>query len=300
MSVLITGASGSISQHLSHMLKKNDIEVKFLTANLNKTSEKQDIYYWNINRKEIDERAFEGVNCIVHLAGAGIANKRWTKDRKHILVQSRVEGARLIFNTIKRLNKTIKKYISAGAIGIFDENCMNADEQNMHGTDFMAELCKKWEDSLIPFQDAKIPTVLFRTGIVIDGQNGFYPHIARLANFYIAAVPGSGKQWVSWISKDDMVNMYYKAITDDTVRGIYNATAPNPVQLHQMIKKICENEKRPLWMPNIPEFVLRIIFGEMAQVILSSKHVLPVKWESENRTFKHNTLDKALKRAKLQ
>jgi uncharacterized protein (TIGR01777 family) len=294
MSVLITGASGSICKHLSHKLQKNDFEVKFLTANLNKTSEKQNIYYWNIDKREIDDRAFEGVNYIVHLAGAGIANQSWTKERKRVLVQSRVGGAALLLDTIKRLNKTIKKYISAGAIGIFDENCMNANEQSAQGSDFMATLCKEWENTIIPYQEHGISTTLFRSGIVIDQSSGFYEQIAKLAKYYIAAVPGSGKQWVSWISKDDMVDMYFKSITDDSVQGIYNATAPNPVQLKEMIKRICQNENRPLFLPNIPAFILKLIFGEMAQVILSSKHVIPSKWVSENRGFEHKLLSEAL------
>jgi len=294
MSVLITGASGAICKQLSHKLKKNNVHVNFLTANLNKTSDSQNIYYWNTEKMEIDDRAFDGVKHIVHLAGAGIADARWSKERKHILKQSRVGGAQLLLDSTKRLNKTIKKYISAGAIGIFDENIMQANEQSKQGSDFMAQLCKEWEESIIPFQEEGIPTTLFRTGIVLEKESGFYKQIAQLAKYFVAAVPGNGKQWVSWIGMEDMVDMYYAAITDESVQGTYNATSPNPVLLKEMIQGICKTEGKPLLLPNIPSFVLKLLYGEMAQVILSSKHVIPVKWQAENRTIKHKTLKEAL------
>ena len=232
------------------------------------------------------------------MAGAGIADKRWTKGRKHELEWSRTETSQLLFNKLKTLNKPIKKYISAGAIGIFKEGIIDAGENGKKGTDFIAELCKKWEKTLDPFKNEGIPTALFRTGIVLDKNSGFYKQMAQLSNFYAAAVPGSGKQWVSWIHMDDIVEMYYNAIVDDTVLGIYNGTAPRPVTLNEIIKSICKNEDRKLILPNIPPFVLKLLFGEMAQVILSSKKVLPNKWISENRTFKHQNLNEALKAIK--
>jgi hypothetical protein len=295
MSVLITGASGSICQSLSTELKELGLNVNLLTANLNKKSKQNNIYFWNPPENYIDLEAFEGVETIIHLAGAGIADKGWTRDRKEILLSSRVKTAELLATSIKTLNKPIKKYISAGAIGIYEEGIKGASEDGLKGNDFMANLCKDWESSAKLFQEMGIPTAIFRTGIVLDKNSGFYQKIAQLAKYYFAAIPGSGKQWVSWIHMEDMVKMYLEAVLKTEVSGIYNATAPEPVLLSEMIKGIARNENRSVVLPNIPPFVLKLIFGEMSQVILSSKHVLPEKWLKEGRSFMYNSLNSALK-----
>lgn len=294
MSVLITGASGAICQKLTAKLRANDIRVNLLTANLNKKSKQNNIYYWNTSENLIEEEAFEGVEHIVHLAGAGIADARWTKERKQVLHDSRVQTAELIFTTIKKLNKSIKKYISAGAIGIYKEGIKGATESDAQGTDYMASLCKDWENTTKLFEDEGIKTAVFRTGIVLDKNSGFYQQIAQLAKFYIAAVPGSGKQWVSWIHMDDIVNMYYDAIVHEDVLGTYNATAPQPESLNTVISAIAQNEKSKIWLPNIPPFVLKLLYGEMSQVILSSKHVIPQKWIDEGRMFNYSNLNQAI------
>ena len=294
MSVLITGASGAICQKLTAKLRANDIRVNLLTANLNKKSKQNNIYYWNTSENLIEDEAFESVEYIVHLAGAGIADARWTKERKQVLHDSRVQTAALIFKTIKKLNKSIKKYISAGAIGIYEEGIKGATESDTLGTDYMASLCKEWENTTKLFEDEGIKTAIFRTGIVLDKNSGFYQQIAQLAKFYLAAVPGSGKQWVSWIHMDDIINMYYDAIVHDDVLGTYNATAPQPESLNTVISAIAQNEKSKIWLPNIPPFVLKLLYGEMSQVILSSKHVIPQKWINEGRMFNYSDLNKAI------
>lgn len=288
MIVLITGASGSICKKLSAKLHENNHQVKFLTANLNKTSKTPNTFYWNIQTKQLDLEALRDVEVVVHLAGANIAKSRWTRDRKELLLDSRVETSRLLANGFKSLNKNIKKYISASAIGYFEENIMHANENSAAGSDFMATLCNKWEQSVCLFDDIAKSQTIFRTGIVLDPDSGFYTEIAKLAKYYLAAIPGSGKQWVSWISMDDMVDMYYEAIINPEVTGTYNGTAPNPTSLSSLIKGIAKNEKKRIILPNIPSFLLKLIFGQMSQVILSSKHVLPSKWIAEGRTFKHH------------
>jgi uncharacterized protein (TIGR01777 family) len=294
MSVLLTGASGAICKKLALQLTENNFDVKFFSANLNKTSESPNIFYWDHHKNQIDPRAFEGVDTIVHLAGAGIANTRWTRDRKQELLESRTKTARLLFNESQRLNKKIKKYISASAIGIYPDGAINASENYNYGNDFMAKLCIEWEKTLSYFNEQDIQTVALRTGIVLDKNSGFYGQIAQLAQYYVAAIPGSGKQWVSWISMDDIVAMYYQAIVDDSVEGTYNATAPHPERLGNVIKSICKNEGKSLFLPNIPAFMLKLIYGELADVILSDKHIVPAKWIKEGRRFRHKTLTEAL------
>lgn len=298
MSVLITGASGSICQRLSTKLRERGFGVNLLTANLNKKSKQNNIYFWNPSENYIDKEAFDGVETIIHLAGAGIANQRWTKERKEVLRSSRIGTAKLLADSIKTLNKPIKKYISAGAIGIYEEGILNATEDGKQGSDFMAKLCSDWEDSTSHFKELGIKTAIFRTGIVLDKNSGFYHKMAQMSKYYFAAVPGSGKQWVSWIHMDDMVEMYLQAITDEGISGIYNGTTANPVRLSTIIKSIAKNEGKSIILPNIPPFMLKLIFGEMAQVILSSKQVIPTKWLNEGRDFKYNTLEEALKSLK--
>lgn len=294
MTILLTGASGTICTKLSHKLIENNYRVKFLSANLNKTSENQNIFYWNAKDSILDDRSLDGVDTIVHLAGAGIANARWTTERKQELRDSRIKTATLIHSKIKRLNKKIKKYISASAIGIYPDGVLNANEDYPAGDDFMSILCLDWEKTLSLFNEEGSQTVALRTGIVLDRKSGFYNEIAKLAAYYLAAIPGSGQQWVSWISMDDIVNMYYQAIVDDSVEGVYNATSPAPERLETVIKAICDNESKRLILPNIPPFILKIIYGEMSSVILSDKHVLPDKWLSEGRKIKYSTLTEAI------
>ncbi len=289
MNVLLTGASGLIAQSLYKKLIENNHQVHLLSAKLNKKLE-HPYYSWNFKQNFIEKNALLNVDVIVHLAGAGIADEKWTSERKKLLLDSRVETAKLLAQKVENSAIKPKKYISAGAIGIFAENIFNADEKAKKGDDFMADLCNEWEESIVLFKNMGMQTALFRTGIVLDPNGGFYQQIAKLAKFFAAAVPGSGKQHFSWISLHDIVDMYYQAIIDDSIQGTYNATAPIPSTLQQAIKEICKKEKRPLLLPNIPPFILKLIYGEMAQVILSSKHVVPKKWLDEGRTFKHHSL----------
>ncbi len=294
MKILITGASGAVCGKLTQKLKSTGNQVNLLTANLNKKTNNEN-FFWNIQQNFIEKDALLNVDVIVHLAGAGIADKAWSAKRKQELRDSRIKSTELLHNFVKQMELKPKKFICASAIGYYKEGVIDATEQNENGTDFMAKLCKDWEYAAMLFENLNIPTTIFRTGIIMDKNSGFYKQIASLAKYYLAAVPGNGQQNVSWISMDDMVEMYYQAIVDDSISGIYNAVAPNPCSQQKLIELICKNENRKLLLPNIPPLVLKLIYGEMAQVILSSKGVLPNKWISENRTLKYTNIEDCIK-----
>ena len=283
--VLITGGSGLIGTRLSEILSKRGFSVSHLgrkvsggdTSHGVKTKNPAiKIYNWDVKKGIIDAKALLEADYIIHLAGAGIADENWSDARKKEIIESRTKSIGLITKSLKTISHKVKCFISASGIGFYgaDTSDEHISEQHTAGTDFVAECCIQWEAAADEIQALGIRTVKLRTGIVLSDKGGALPKLTQPVRWGVGAALGTGKQWQSWIHLDDLCELYIKALKDERMTGFYNAVAPNPVTNYELTKLSAEVLKRPFWMPNVPAFALKLIFGEMAIIVLGGNYIL--------------------------
>jgi uncharacterized protein len=292
--VLITGGSGMIGTRLSKILLQRGYSVSHLARKVAGEdtshgvkiqtrpdhSEKQNLavkkYHWDIEKGIIDEKALLEADYIIHLAGAGIADEKWSDARKKEIIDSRTKSIDLITNTLKTIPHHVKSFISASGIGFYgaDTGDEHISEQHTAGMDFVADCCIQWEAAADKIQELDIRTVKLRTGIVLSDMGGALPKLTQPVRWGVGAALGTGKQWQSWIHVDDLCELYLKTLTDERMTGFYNAVAPNPVTNYELTKLSAEVLKRPFWMPNVPAFALKMVFGEMAMIVLGGNYIL--------------------------
>jgi uncharacterized protein (TIGR01777 family) len=293
--VLLTGGSGLIGKHLTQLLLDNGYEVSHLSRTP-ETMPDVKIYLWNVEKNEIDAACIIGVDTIVHLAGAGVAEKRWTNKRKKEIVNSRTKSIWLIYDLLKKKNHLIKSVISASATGFYgDRDGQILTEFTTPGNDFLAEVCQKWEAAVDEGAELGLRIVKLRTGIVLDKNGGALPQMANPVKWGIGSPLGDGRQWMPWIHWQDVADMYFYAITHTKLKGVYNMAAPNPVTNQQFTQALAKQLHRPLWAPKVPAFLIKLLLGEMSIVILGSTKASSQKIEDAGFTFKYPELDKALK-----
>ncbi len=274
MHVLITGGSGLIGTHLSRKLKAKGYDVAVLSR---KKSGDPDIktFLWDPGNHEIEEEAIEKAGWIIHLAGANISDKRWTKKRKQEIVDSRVETAKLLFNKVSESKTRPKAFIAASAVNYYgtltSDKIFNEDDPP--SSDFLGETCKKCEQSALKFEKSGIRTVIIRTGVVISPEGGAVKKMSVSVKLGLGAPVGSGKQYFPWIHIDDLCNIYIKAIEDLKMRGAYNAVAPDHINNRDVMKALADLYNRPFWTPNAPPFVMRTLFGEMSNILLKGSRI---------------------------
>ena len=295
MKVLITGGSGLLGSSLTKKLVSEKIEVVHLTR---EKSSKNDVknYIWDWRNKEIDERCFTGVTHIVHLAGAGIAEKAWTQKRKNTIVKSRVLTTRLLHSKIKSNNLKIKAFISASAVGYygaqFSEKVFSETDPSYE--DFMGNCCKQWEKATDLFMPIS-RVVKLRLGVILDPNFGALPRIAGMIKNRLGSPLGTGKQHMPWIHIQDAVELFYQAIISEQFSGIYNAVSNDIVTNADLTNRIGQVLNRKIWLPNVPSFLLKFLYGEMADTILKGVKVSNKKLKSTDFTFKYENLDQALR-----
>ena len=287
--VLITGGKGLIGQLLSKKLTKKNFVVRILTRNPTNNNE----YKWNIKESYIDENAFENVTHIIHLAGAGIADKRWTTKRKKELINSRVKSTKLLIKKIEELEIPLQSFISASAIGYY--GAITSDkifkEEDKPANDFISEICTKWEKSVLQFQTIEIPTTILRTGIVLSKNGGA---LEKMNTPLFLSALGTGKQFMPWIHIEDLCNLYIKAIEDNSFTGIYNAVAPEHQTNNSFTKILGKTLKKPVLPINAPSFVLKTALGELAYLLLKGSRISSEKITQSGFEYQYKTLEKAL------
>jgi uncharacterized protein len=285
--ILITGGSGMIGTRLSeillqrgysvsHLVRKQVVRIDSKPTNSKKQNPNIKTYHWDVEKGIIDAKALLEADHIIHLAGAGIADKNWSDERKKEIIDSRTKSIELIVNTLKTIPHHIKSFISASGIGFYgaDTGDEHISEQHTAGIDFVADCCIQWEAAADEVQKLGIRTVKLRTGIVLSNKGGALPKLTQPVRYGVGAALGTGKQWQSWIHVDDLCELYIKSLTDERMTGFYNAVAPNPVTNYELTKLSAEVLKRPFWMPNVPAFVLKMVFGEMAVIVLGGNYIL--------------------------
>jgi uncharacterized protein (TIGR01777 family) len=292
MHILITGGTGLIGRALTEKLGSEGHTVAIL-------SRSGGDFTWNVKKHYMDPLALQNVDAIVHLAGAGIAEKRWSVARKKEIVDSRVESARLLVDTLANNNHQVKTVVSASGIGYYgsDTGETNCTETSNPGVDFVAECTQEWEKSVDPFTDQGIRVVKLRTGLVMASQGGIFRVLTRPVYWFIGAILGTGKQWQSWIHMDDLVEIFHQSLINSSAAGVYNAVAPEPIRHGDMIRMIAKKLKRPLIFPAIPTWFLKIILGEMADLVTGGNLVSSQKIQKElTFTFKFTSFAEAIKK----
>ncbi|MDQ6477676.1 TIGR01777 family oxidoreductase [Dyadobacter sp. LHD-138] len=273
--VLITGGTGLIGKRLTALLLQKGYEVAYLTRKrLNIPSVK--VYEWDIKNNFIEAGALDNTDYLVHLAGAGIADERWSEKRKREIFSSRTDSIELIARRLKALDIIPKAFVSASGSSYYGEDTRDFQqtEQSPPGNDFLSKVTLAWEKSGDEIAALGVRTVKLRTGIVLSNDGGAVPKMAQPAKFGFGAPLGSGKQWLSWIHIDDLCRMYIEAMENNAWHGAYNAVASPPVTNEYFTGQICKALHKPLWLPNVPAFALRLVFGEMANVVLGSNYVI--------------------------
>ncbi|EJF09488.1 TIGR01777 family oxidoreductase [Pontibacter sp. BAB1700] len=292
--ILISGGSGLIGTRLSEMLIDQGYEVAHLSRDPDKFSHYK-TFRWDIQNSSIDENAITYADYIIHLAGAGLAEEKWTKERKREILRSRVDSTQLLLDGLRQHEHHVKGFISASAIGIYgNSGDQLMSEESSYGEDFMAEVCKAWEAAVWQIKDLGIRTVILRTGIALSDKGGALPQMARPVKLMAGAPLGSGKQYMSWIHIDDLCRLCIRAIEDTTFAGVYNAVAPHPVTNQEFTEALAEAMHKPLVLPKVPSFALNLMLGEMSDVVLSGQRVSANKVLQTGFTFEYNYLDEAL------
>ncbi|MFL9843718.1 TIGR01777 family oxidoreductase [Flavobacterium rhizosphaerae] len=297
MKVLITGATGLVGNELVSLLLKNGIYINYLTTSKEKLQSEDNYkgYLWNPHRGEIDTNCIDGVDVIVHLAGASIS-KRWTKSYKEEIVESRVLSANIIYNLLKNNSHTVKQFISASAIGIYPDSLDNVYSENSTERDhsFLCTVVEKWEEAAMQIERLNIPVAIVRTGLVLSASGGMLKEIAMPVKFGVGTAFGSGKQMQSWIHLRDLVGIYYYIIKNN-LEGIYNAVAPYPVTQNTLMKTVTKVLDKPYFMPNIPKFAIEMVMGQAHVLVLASQNVSARKILGQGYQFKYLSLEKAIK-----
>lgn len=296
MKILITGATGMIGSELVKLILSKNHSVNYLTTSKSKIESKPNYngFYWNPEQGKIDENCIYEVDAIIHLAGANIS-KRWTNAYKQEIIESRTLAAELLFNLIRKTPNKVKQFISASGTAIYPESHTKIYDESAVDTEdsFLSNVVKKWEESADRFQVLNIKVCKLRTGIVLSNKGGALPELVRPIKLGLGAAMGSGKQIQSWIHINDLVNMYY-FVFENQLEGVFNAVAPNPISNKELTVAIAKVLKKPLFLPNIPQFVMKLVLGEMSYLLFSSKNLSSEKIKNAGFQFQFPKLKEAL------
>ncbi len=289
--ILITGGSGLVGTSVTKNLEAKGKKVAWLSRNPKKYSQKS--FYWDPKKGKIDEEAIEWADAIIHLAGAGVAEKRWTEDRKKVILDSRLNSSELLFNTIKKAKEKPQAIVCSSAIGFygFDTGDRLIFEGDPPGNDFLADVVRKWEAATDKFQELNIRTVTFRIGIVLAKEGGALKEMLKPP---VAAPLGSGEQYLSWIFIDDLARMIEYALENHGLSGIYNAVGPVPVSNRVLTQRAAEYKGKPFVNIGVPSFALKLGLGEMANMVLGGNRVSNEKIEGTGFKFEYGDLNLAL------
>lgn len=301
--VLITGGTGTIGKRLSAMLAEKGYQVIILTRNVEKAKQQHPAITfaaWDVGKGYIDAGAVQRADYIIHLAGAGVADGRWTDKRKAEIVNSRTQSSALLVKALQENENKVKAVISASATGWYGPDTPTSvqvgfKEEEPAYNDFLGDTCRLWEDSIQPVQTLGKRLVKLRTGIVLSNDGGAYAEFKKPLKGGLATIMGSGKQVVPWVHAEDICRMYMYAIEHENMQGVYNAVAPHPVPNKQLILTIAKKVNPHFYIPvYAPAFALKLALGEMSIEILKSVTVSADKIVAAGFNYLYPTIDKAV------
>ena len=296
MKVLITGATGLIGNELVSLLLQNGVSIHYLTTSKKKTENELNYkgFYWNPEQGIIDENCLMGVDAIIHLAGATIS-KRWTNSYKQEIIESRLLSSAVLFKALKNHPNQVKQIVSASGTAVYPNNDKVIYDENSQEIDnsFLGNVVLKWEESADKFKSLGLKVCKLRTGIVLSNKGGALIEMAKPIKLGIGSPFGTGKQMQSWIHIHDIAALYFFAISND-LEGVYNAVAPNPVSNEKLTMTIATVLKKPLFMPNIPKFMMKLLLGEMHVFLFENRNLSAQKIIDKGFVFKYKTIEKAI------
>ena len=304
MKVLITGGTGFVGRRIVHELQKAGDKVVILTRDIDHAvkilGNQCNCFEWASPSETMPPlEAFRGVDGVINLMGEGIADKRWSDEQKQRIYDSRVLGTANLVKAMSELEHKPRVLVSASAMGIYgNRGEEDISESSNIADDFLAHVCHDWEDRASQAENFGMRVVLIRTGVVIGHDGGALKKMLPAFKLGAGGKVGSGDQYMSWIHVDDLVKMYIETLKHGDFSGPYNATAPIPVRNWEFTKILGKVLKRPT-MATVPAFILKLLFGEMAKVLLEGSKVLPRKFQEKNFVFKFPTLEGALRDAAL-
>ncbi|WP_291866862.1 TIGR01777 family oxidoreductase [Maribacter sp.] len=288
MKVLITGATGLVGREIVAQCLSKNIEVHYLTtsrAKLENAKEYQG-FYWNPSKGEIDTNCFLGVTAIINLAGSSIAT-RWTSRNKKQILDSRINSLATLRKGLQTVDSSsVNSFISASAIGVYPNSLSNyylEDEKEIDSS-FLGEIVHAWEQETDAFNIFDFPVAKIRIGLVLSQKGGALPKLMKPIENYFGAAFGTGLQWQSWIHVKDLARMFL-FVSENKLAGIFNGVGPNPVSNSKLVGEIAKALQRPLFLPNIPEIVMRLILGRMSYLLFVSQRVSSKKIEEEGFVF---------------
>ncbi len=293
--ILITGGSGLIGRLLTKKLIAQGYTVNWLTRKADTNSSIKQ-FTWDYRNKMIEMEAFDKADVIIHLAGANINGQRWNERYKQEIYNSRVLSTRFLRDIIAHHPTKIMTFIGGSGAGYYGaittENIFK--EADAAGSDFLGKTCHDWEQASLDIAKSAIRTVVIRTGVVMSEDSEAYKKLVQPIRYGVGAAIGTGKQYFPWIHIDDLCGIFIKALEDATMQGAYNAVAPQHLTNQDLTTILARHLHKPLWMPNIPGFVIRLLFGEMADSLLQGSRLSSDKITKAGYSFLYPTMEQFL------
>jgi len=295
--ILITGGTGLVGKRLSKLLLQKGYHIAFLSRNGGVTTEGINKFEWNLKTKTIDKAAIDWCDSIINLAGSNVGEGRWTKNRKKEIYDSRIESVKLLLKSCELYNKKLTTFVSASAIGIYGFNDSDEffDENSDFANDFLAKVTKDWEAEMDKFTKQTERIIKLRIGVVLAKEGGALPKIIKPIQMCAGAPLGNGNQMMSWIHINDLCKLFIESLENETYTGAYNAVAPIPVSNKEFTKSVAKLLNKPLFLPNVPSFVLKTLLGEMSLIAIKGSNVSAQKLMNQGFNFDFENHESALK-----
>ncbi|MDN5216536.1 TIGR01777 family oxidoreductase [Fulvivirgaceae bacterium BMA12] len=293
--ILITGGTGLIGRKLTQLLLESGYQVAHVSRSKN-TSTNPPTFAWDLNENYLDPEALNGVEAIINLAGASVADKKWSESYKKVILESRVKSTNLLFERLQKADHQVKVFLSASAVGIYPDDRGNQVfyEDGPHATNFLAEVTGAWEQEVDKIATLGIRTVKFRIGVVLSKSGGALSKMLLPIKLGLGAPLGSGQQYMSWIHELDLCRMFVFALENENLKGVYNAVSPEAKTNDEFSKAIAKSLNKPYFLPNIPGFLIKLMMGEMAGMVLGGNNVSCKKIQNAGFQFKFGKLNAAL------
>lgn len=296
MRVLITGATGMVGTEITKLCHEENIDVNYLTRSKSKLEDKDNFrgFLWDPAQHEIDKNCLKGVDKIINLAGASIS-ERWTSSYKETILSSRLDSVNTLFQLLSNEEHEVNQIVSASAIGVYPDSLqkLHHEDESEIADNFLGEVVSKWEDAVDQFADLGLEVAKIRIGVVLSKKGGALEKMKEPIENYIGAPLGRGKQWQSWIHLKDIAGIFVHAIKNNW-DGIFNGVAPNPVTNEELTNCIAKKIGKPITLPKVPSFALKLLLGEMAIIVLSSQLVSNAKVDSTSFMYHYTHLKPAL------
>lgn len=289
--ILITGGSGLVGTELTQLLQHEGYQVAILSRSTRKSEIPS--FYWDYESNILDEKALEFADLVVHLAGENLSSKPWSAKQKKKILDSRVKTTNLLFEKIKTSKNPPHTFVSASAIGYY--GTYNSDkifvETDEPGKDFLAETVLAWEQSVLNIKSLGLRTPIARIGVVFSEKGGALPKMLKPIRWGLGSAIGNGQQYLPWIALPDLARVFQFIIENRTLNGIYNAVAPEHINQKKLTQKLSKIFKKPFFLPPVPAFVFKLMFGEMAVILLKGSRVSSEKIQNEGFEFQYKSIE---------